>query len=51
MKDQSISKLCAQCEDYYVETVKLMEKESVMMSLDKEWSSTVSVFINLIKIF
>ncbi|XP_050540794.1 programmed cell death 6-interacting protein [Daktulosphaira vitifoliae] len=41
MKDQSIAKLCSQCEEYYCETVKLMEKESVLMSLDKEWTSCI----------
>lgn len=43
MKDQSIAKLCAQCEEYYAETVKIMEREPCMMTLDKEWSSYVSI--------
>ncbi|CAI6349534.1 unnamed protein product [Macrosiphum euphorbiae] len=41
MKDQTIAKLCAQCEEYYAETVKMMERETVMMSVDKEWTSNV----------
>jgi len=42
MKDQTIAKLCAQCEEYYAETAKMMERETVMMSLDKEWTSNVN---------
>lgn len=42
MKDQSIAKLCSQCEDYYAEAVKLMDKEPVLESLDKEWTCSVS---------
>jgi len=42
MKDQTIAKLCAQCEEYYAETVKMMERETVMMSVDKEWTSNVN---------
>ncbi|XP_050432887.1 programmed cell death 6-interacting protein [Adelges cooleyi] len=41
MKDQSIAKLCSQCEDYYAEAVKLMDKEPVLESLDKEWTCSV----------
>lgn len=43
MKDQSIAKLCAQCEEYYAETVKMMEREPIMMSLEKECTAHVSV--------
>ncbi|KAE9545357.1 hypothetical protein AGLY_000900 [Aphis glycines] len=43
MKDQTIAKLCAQCEEYYAETAKMMERETVMMSLDKEWTSNVNI--------
>lgn len=45
MKDQSIAKLCAQCEEYYAEAVKMMEREPVMMSLDKEWTSYVNIIV------
>lgn len=45
MKDQSIAKLCAQCEELYAETAKLMEREPVMMSLDKEWTANVNIFV------
>lgn len=43
MKDQSIAKLCAQCEEYYSEAMKMMEREQVMMSLDKDWTSHVNI--------
>lgn len=43
MKDQSIAKLCAQCEDYYTEAAKMIERELIMMSLDKEWTSYVCI--------
>jgi len=42
MKDQTIAKLCAQCEEFYADTAKMMERETVMMSLDKEWTSNVN---------
>lgn len=45
MKDQSIAKLSAQCEEYYGETIKLMERDPVMLSLDKEWIQHVSIII------
>lgn len=47
MKDQSIAKLCAQCEELYAETAKLMEREPVMMSLDKEWTANVNIVMCL----
>lgn len=43
MKDRLIAKICEQCEYYYGEAAKLIEKELVMMSLDKEWTSYVSI--------
>jgi len=45
MKPQSIAKLCAQTEEYYAEAAKLMDREPIMMSLDKEWTSNVSISI------
>lgn len=45
MKDQIIAKICAQCEEYYSEATKLMEREPVMMCLDKEWTTYVSILI------
>lgn len=51
MKDQSIAKLCAQCEEYYLEALKMMERESIMMSLDKDWTSYVNIIVSMIKLF
>jgi len=50
MKFQSIAKLCSQCEEYYAETVKLMEREPIMLSLDKDWVQHVSIIDLFIKI-
>jgi len=53
MKFQSLAKLCSQCEEYYAETVKLMEREPIMLSLDKDWVQHVSIidlFINILNI-
>lgn len=47
MKDQSIAKLCAQCEEFYTETAKIMEREPIMMSLDKEWTANVNIIMCL----
>lgn len=47
MKDQSIAKLCAQCEEFYAETKKIMERDPVMMSLDKEWPANVNILMCL----
>lgn len=43
MKFQSLAKLCSQCEEYYAETIKLMEREPIMLSLDKDWVQHVSI--------
>jgi len=50
MKFQSIAKLCSQCEEYYGETIKLMEKEPTMLSLDKDWIQHVNIIVLFINI-
>lgn len=45
MKYGSIARLCAQCEENYSEATKAMEREPVMMSLDKEWTSYVCILM------
>lgn len=50
MKFQSLAKLCSQCEEFYAETVKLMEREPIMLSLDKDWVQHVSIIDLFIKI-
>lgn len=41
MKDAILAKLCAQCEEYYAEAIKLMSKESVKMIWEREWIQMV----------
>ncbi|KAI5698642.1 hypothetical protein M8J75_009827 [Diaphorina citri] len=42
MKDAILAKLCAQCEDYYAEAMRLMSKDSVKQMWDREWVQQVS---------
>uniref|UniRef100_A0A8D8W3V9 Programmed cell death 6-interacting protein n=1 Tax=Cacopsylla melanoneura TaxID=428564 RepID=A0A8D8W3V9_9HEMI len=42
MKDAILAKLCAQCEDYYADAMRLMSKDSLKQMWDKEWVQMVS---------
>lgn len=42
MKDGIIAKLCCQCEDMYVEVLKIFQKENLKVLWDREWLSLVS---------
>lgn len=41
MKDAVIAKLCAQCAEYYYDTVKLMQKEKVATLVSSSYQSLV----------
>jgi hypothetical protein len=43
MKDAVIAKLSSQCEELYVEVLKLFQKELLRPLWDKEWIPTVSI--------
>ncbi|XP_043204066.1 programmed cell death 6-interacting protein-like [Amphibalanus amphitrite] len=43
MKEAIIAKLCAQCDDYYSESLKAMQRESVKSLWEREWLSTVAL--------
>lgn len=45
MKYQSIAKIYSQCEEFFGETVKLMERDTVAISLEKEWLAIVPSFV------
>lgn len=49
MKDHSLAKLCAQCEEYYTELRKMMDQETVSLSFNKDWKSIVKIIC--LKIF
>lgn len=42
MKDGIIAKLASQCEDFYAEALKLLQKESVRHIIDKDWIGLVA---------
>lgn len=42
MKDAIIAKLCAQCAEYYTDTLKIMQKEFVRPLVGTSWISLVS---------
>jgi BRO1-like domain. len=48
MKDAVIAKLSSQCEELYVEVLKLFQKELLRPLWDKEWIPTVSIFTGII---
>ena len=48
MKDAVIAKLSAQCEEQYVEVLKLFQKELLRPLWDKEWIPTVSIFTGIV---
>jgi hypothetical protein len=45
MKEAVIAKLSSQCEELYVEVLKLFQKELLRPLWDKEWIPIVSIFI------
>jgi hypothetical protein len=47
MKDAVIAKLSSQCEELYVEVLKLFQKELLRPLWDKEWIPIVSMFIDV----
>jgi hypothetical protein len=47
MKDAVIAKLSSQCEELYVEVLKLFQKELLRPLWDKEWIPTVSRFTGI----
>lgn len=57
MKDQSIAKLCAQCDEYYGEVLKLLQKDLILAALDKDWATQVSktlmrnILFNILHLF
>lgn len=48
MKDAVIAKLSSQCEELYVEVLKLFQKELLRSLWDKEWIPTVSIFTGIV---
>lgn len=42
MKESFIARLCWQCEEYYSDLLKAMQKESVRGIWEKEWLSTIA---------
>jgi len=48
MKDALIAKLSSQCEELYVEVLKLFQKELLRSLWDKEWIPTVSIFTGIV---
>ncbi|XP_044731295.1 programmed cell death 6-interacting protein isoform X2 [Chrysoperla carnea] len=42
MKDGIIAKLCCQCEDMYVEVLKIFQKENLKVLWDREWLSLIA---------
>ncbi|XP_037071951.1 programmed cell death 6-interacting protein-like [Pollicipes pollicipes] len=43
MKEAIIAKVCAQCDDYFGEALKAMQRESVKSLWEREWLTTVSL--------
>ena len=43
MKEAVIAKLCAQCDDYYSESLKALQRETVKSLWEREWLSTVAL--------
>lgn len=51
MKDVVIAKLCAQCAEYYSDTIKIMQKDFVRPLVGSSWISLVGRILIKIQFF